>query len=372
MSDVIDTSLPFKITISDRLYCQKYSSIFEYGEAEYRSAIAGWIDHKIVGDSEMAVCGLDGHWLSLFQDLFDNVRVHRNVKDDSSAVRRRPDAVVIVNGFLAMRQEAKFSSNDLDYARDQLTEGLHEKAYNLFPLGYHSTFGITASKDQLNLHLIEQTTSGFSSRILRSYNLMSSMDSRVDFIVDLFNIMRLLFHIKCPNSSFHLMPGVRMRTNNGHEITWLKDGILKNFKVFREHLLDRIGVIYAAVPQLRHVEWGRRINGKFIIITRVGMLLSKAVQLKLISHDDAIAQVILGLHEIHSKEFAHGDLKITNVFYDESREAVFLGDLEYLTPLHEPPPEVRGAHSSGCTTAREFDFYCLEELKLDVRNISLS
>jgi serine/threonine protein kinase len=48
-------------------------------------------------------------------------------------------------------------------------------------------------------------------------------------------------------------------------------------------------------------------------------------------------QVSKGLEELHAIGFAHCDVCIANVFIDFNG-IVFLDDLEYLTPINDPPP----------------------------------
>ena len=50
-----------------------------------------------------------------------------------------------------------------------------------------------------------------------------------------------------------------------------------------------------------------------------------------------IEQVRLGLDELHSIGLAHCDISVDNVLIDDNG-VVFLGDLEYLTPVNEPAP----------------------------------
>jgi hypothetical protein len=57
----------------------------------------------------------------------------------------------------------------------------------------------------------------------------------------------------------------------------------------------------------------------------------------------AIDHVRKGLDSLHGMQFAHCDLCLANVFYEEATdgrpERVFLADLEYMTPLNEPIPD---------------------------------
>ena len=75
------------------------------------------------------------------------------------------------------------------------------------------------------------------------------------------------------------------------------------------------------------MEWEYRVNGSSILITRIGVQLSTAITDLLITKDSSIEQVEAGLAELHGIGFAHCDLKLDNIFYDESGGCVFLGDL---------------------------------------------
>lgn len=100
--------------------------------------------------------------------------------------------------------------------------------------------------------------------------------NRVSFLVDLFKVCRWLAAVNGPNSDFHLVPNVRVKTRNDHHITWTKAGILKEFDHTRDmtEAVKRIGQVYE--KKLRHVEHGMVRNDRSIIITRVGVLLTLA------------------------------------------------------------------------------------------------
>jgi len=52
---------------------------------------------------------------------------------------------------------------------------------------------------------------------------------RVRYLVDLMKVCRWMASITGRNSSFHLIPKTRYKTNNDHHITWTVEGLLKEF-----------------------------------------------------------------------------------------------------------------------------------------------
>ena len=70
-------------------------------------------------------------------------------------------------------------------------------------------------------------------------------------------------------------------------------------------------------------------------------------------------QVRAGLNSLHGIQLAHCDISINNVFIDMNGGTVFLDDLEYLTPIYDPPPHrtrlPHGIKPNAITTAIELD-----------------
>jgi hypothetical protein len=60
--------------------------------------------------------------------------------------------------------------------------------------------------------------------------------------------------------------------------------------------------IYKA--QLRNVKWGRVVGARAVMITRIGVLLTTAVE----------DSVRAGLNQLHELGYAHCDLKVATVF----------------------------------------------------------
>ena len=79
------------------------------------------------------------------------------------------------------------------------------------------------------------------------------------------------------------------------------------------------------------------------------------------------------LDELHSLGRAHCDLSLNNVFIDDAG-VVFLGDLEYLSPLNDSPAFVNidrlphGTVSASVKTALELDNLHFQRFKTNVWN----
>lgn len=68
----------------------------------------------------------------------------------------------------------------------------------------------------------------------------------------------------------------------------------------------------------------------------------------------------VGIADLHALGFAHTDIKVANVFVDNT--TAFLGDLEYVVPITAPArPQGRGLTGLAGQTAQEQD---LEQLTL--------
>ena len=187
---------------------------------------------------------------------------------------------------------------------------------------------------------------------------MSDMNDRVSFLVYIFKIIRWLNSIAGPVEEFHLVPNVRLKTNNNHHITWRYDGLFKEFDKNRSDIsFQNIQDLYGR--NFPHIEYGVvDIDNKSIIITKIGYKLTTANLLKFGLNKDMIKkQVQLGLDELHSALLAHCDLSLNNVFID-SNGVVFLVDLEYLTSITDPPPIKN--HRLPFGTAKESIKTCLD------------
>jgi hypothetical protein len=61
------------------------------------------------------------------------------------------------------------------------------------------------------------------------------------------------------------------------------------------------------------------------------------------------------LDGLHANGFAHCDLTLDNVFFDEKMDCFFLDDLEYLSNVDEPPPSKNFRTTKNCNSGRELD-----------------
>jgi hypothetical protein len=218
----------------------------------------------------------------------------------------------------------------------------------------------------------------FTTTLLQGFN-HTTVIGRVQFLEMLFKIMRWMSALMGPQSSFHLKPGIRIRTPNGHHVCWIKEGLIKEYnrKTMDNRQLNLIDHVYSHSPALLHVESGRVVNHskRECLITRLGHKLSSSTMARAhLSKDDLIQQVQNGLDELHSLGLAHCDLSLNNVFIDDAG-VVFLDDLEYLSPLNDPPAIVNpnrlphGTVGASVKTAVELDNLQFQRFKSDVWNL---
>ena len=85
-----------------------------------------------------------------------------------------------------------------------------------------------------------------------------------------------------------------------------------------------------------------------------------------------VLHVEQALQQLHDQAgFAHCDLRIANCFYDPNSSSVFLDDLEYLTPLNDPPPNVSIPESwHPVKNARDLDLKQLEKFRADLVHLN--
>jgi hypothetical protein len=260
---------------------------------------------------------------------------YRDQKDMSSQVRLRPDATMFKNGALFAKLEEKASSVDLDHAASELCSKFHMNAGKLFPLGSDCILGIVAAKFIITTYKIISRDGGFESVFLRSYNFKTVIP-RIDFLYDIIRYMRFVASITGPKESFHLVPDIRMKTTNGHHVTWTNDGLYKVYRKISEQQIDRMKFIYQ--NNLPNVEHGRFLKNRTFLVTRIGYTLNNALMKKLVNRSDAFEQVKNGMIQLHECGLAHCDIRLRNVFVDlHSPFQVFLDDLEYLTPIDATP-----------------------------------
>lgn len=220
----------------------------------------------------------------------------RDQKDESSEISLRPDCSLTWKGALFLKAETKFSDENIHIAVDELTSKFSKDAYVVFPFGCQSVIGIGSSLNIMQMHIIyyDNTSQEFKQKILKSYTV-SNCSGRVEFLVDLFKVMRWVVTIDGPTSSFHLVPNVRTKTTNGHHVTWVREGLLKEFKRSKNmSFLSLLANVYK--QKCDHLEWGylvtttttHKTNGRAIMKTRIGLRVRDAIMQQLIGYNIGI------------------------------------------------------------------------------------
>jgi|EP00975_Prorocentrum_lima_P038636 hypothetical protein len=367
--DLLNSPLPFKIPIQNLQTIGQFPAIFEYGMTEYGSSLDPWLEHRLLSlTSEQAVVILDGMWQTVIKAI-TNVVVYLDEHDLSSQKKLRPDFTAMFQNCLVMKGEAKASQADMMASSGDLTRKFHKHAFKLFPKGCYSIPGVTTCNEAIAMYSITFFNNRFSQQLVKQYNV-SEPRCRVDFTVDIFKILIWILSQTEPTEGSHLVPDVRRKTRNGHHITLLEDGILKEFDEHKLHNIQIaiIGAIYAL--NLPNIEHGR-VNCKSITITRVGSRLRDAVRTRHMDKSSVLAQVRSGVDQLHANGYAHCDLCVDNIFVDNQEDggAVFLGDLEYCRRKDEKPPvDIRRADPKA-KTAEELDMLQLEKLKDELASI---
>ncbi|KAF0704750.1 Aste57867_7269 [Aphanomyces stellatus] len=346
----------FKIPILNSQYVSMWPDSFTQGLAEYGASIDAFLDHAIVSGSELGVVSIDSQWLNLFLTLCQCVIYQDESHESSSRQGSRPDAVIVKGSVLVGKVEAKASQKKMATAMKELTEKMADAAYCTFPLGITSIPAWTTCATLIQLHQLSYlpATKTYETRILESYNATDA-NHRQQFVVDLFKILMWVIPIQEPNALMHLFPQVRTTTTNGHYVTWLKTGLVKQFRKGAEIDMEIIRRIYNA--DFQHVERGI-CNHASVTITSIGQTLQNALADFQGKRNLIIEQVKKALAELHSIGVAHCDVRAANVFVLLSDKRVILGDLEYCRPLHAPPPDVKRKNKS-CKTALDLDNYQL-------------
>lgn len=331
---------------------------FSVGKAEYGHVIDTWLDHLLpCASSEMSICGMDGNWFTIIDRVVDGSDVSVNLHHMSSKAKLRPDGVFTVRGSVAGIVESKADKQSLSEAERELSSKFHPLAHKQFPLGHTSIPGFTTCATDVRVYSINYShnTKIYGQTLLRSYHV-DTLSGRVEFIIDLFKILRWMVTLKPSGELEHLIPGVKRPTSNGHHITWMRAGLLKQFSTSSTVRLDLIRQIYTQAHE--NVEHGVA-NGTSVTITSIGKTFENAVR-----HGDItrMSQVIPAVREaidaIHSLGIAHCDVCVDNLFVMDGGR-VILGDLEYCTEKNNPPPRLRrfynNADGKEPETAEELD-----------------
>lgn len=357
LRDSLSTDLPFKIPILNREWVDRFPDVLTVGRTEYAECIDLFLGRVWNFPSETAVSALDQMWVTVCTNCIPGLEVLLNQHDPSSKVSLRPDTTFLMHGALVSKAEAKWLLADMQTAKKELTEKLFPGARALFPMGSDCVVGITTCSTTASMYYIMSNSNDTFTTLLHSdYSLQTNDADRVRFIADIFRVMRWIVTVQAPTQSFHLVPNVRTKTPNGHHITWGPTGLLKELRLDPEcEVVERILEVYS--HRLEHVEWGEKVPDihNAIMVTRVGFKIRDSLAAGYISRDNVIAHVRLGLEELHRIGFAHCDVVVDNVFFNDG--VAFLDDLEYLTPLSSPAPETsrwnKAAHPG--LTAEQLD-----------------
>eukprot|EP01041_Mallomonas_annulata_P002305 gene2305-4486_t len=335
ISETISQNLPFKIPTKSRELVVAYPDVFCFGCWDGSEYLALWIYGRVHGETVNAVMCRDDRWIGLIDCVIPGgVLVLKDENDASSETRCRPCCSLYYNNALFIRYEAKYSDSDILRTSDKFMDQFSSYAVGVFPLGHESIIGITSSVNKIQLYLIsfDVICQRYVEHVIRSYSV-DTLGDRVRFIVDVMKLLRWVITITGPTSTdIHLFPDVRMKTTNGHHVTWLRDGLLKEF------------------------------NSRKDLSVIVGITIREAKIKNLIISELVVEHIRLGLNELHAIGLAHCDVFIKNVFFDVENCCDFLSDLEYLTPVNDAPPNTRKLGREP-TTALELDEIQFEEFK---------
>jgi hypothetical protein len=369
LSVALGEDLPFKIAVCDQTLVDAYPLVFVLGRAEYGACLDVFFARLWTFPSETAVSASDQMWITMMTNCIPGVSALLNQHDASSRVRHRPDTSLMLNGALVLKAEAKLQESEMGTALNELTSKFFPGAAGCFPLGGTSIIGVTTCSTMASLFVITWVGSQFSCVLHSSYAMQTSAHDRVRFIVDLVKVLRWIATVESPTSKFHLVPSVRVRTRNGHHVTWQAGGILKELHNVTKAAVTRILKVYAA--RLQHVEWGEAVAGMnfAILVTRVGFKLVDAIAAGKIQRNDAILDVRKGLDELHRIGLSHCDVVIDNVFVHDG--IAFLDDLEYLTPIRKNAPKTSrwDKDTDGRLTSEQLDEMLYEQFVAAVHQL---
>lgn len=369
--------LDFKIPTTSLSHLRDYPGIFQQANSEIVNTLPYFLSgNSSIGDGsfETSTAVSDGAWISLINLCCPGVCVYYNQKDQSSMVRLRPDVALYMNGALFLKGEQKAKQQDLEIAEVELVDKLHSSALNVFPMGSRSILGFTSTLKIVTIFHISHQDDSFTTHTPLNFE-MSHERGRVEFLVFLMKFLRFVVTIERPNQRFHLVPNIRKRTLNGHHVTWVREGILKEYRTLRsDQQMQWIGEVYQL--SLLHVEHGYIVADRTSIATRVGRTLSACITDGTVTIDVAFTHIRLGVDELHRNGFAHCDICVDNCLVDVSGPTplVFLDDLEYIRPIDYPPPPP--PHNSRLppgtalpSTAQELDKLQLQSLKNQIVHI---
>lgn len=366
--DVLAQPLPFKIPISTSDYVNADPNLFEMGRSvEYLMSVDTFLDHQLLSfSSEQAVVVLDGMWQIVLKKIAD-VTIYFDQHDPSSQASYRPDFTAMHEDAIVMKGEAKALLSDMNDHRYDLINKFHSGAYKMFPKGCTEIPAVTTCNEQIRLFGISYFNRRYSLNQIRVYDV-SALPGRISFIQDLFKLMIWILSQTEPMEKFHLVPGLRIKTRNGHHVT-LNGNFLK--KEFSRKSTGRIKMeIISDIYQLRlpNVEWGR-CNSTSVTIERLGYRLRDVFQIRGLDRPTIFQQIVNALNQLHANGFAHCDICVDNIFVEFESNTVFLGDLEYCCARNCLAPTNLKRSDPNAHTAEDLDCRQLEKLKDELADL---
>lgn len=365
--ELLARPLPFKIPLYTPEYVAVDPNLFEFGQSvEYKTSVDCFLDHKLISlSSEQAVVGLDMMWQQVLTSA--GVTIYLDQHDPSSQVRLRPDFSAMHRNALVMKGEAKALLQDMVENQNDLISKFHSGAYKMFPKGCMEIPAVTTCNERISLFGISYFNGVYNLAAICDYNVLD-LPGRISFIQDLFKLMIWMLSQTEPVEKFHLVPGVRMRTRNGHHVT-LNGNSLK--KEFGRESLGRINMeIISQVYELRlpNVEWGQ-CNCTSVTIERLGHRLQDVFQLRGFDRLTVYQQIFDAVQQLHANGFAHCDICVDNIFVELESKIVFLGDVEYCCALNCSAPTNLKRSDPNARTAGELDLIQLAKLKDELADL---
>ena len=156
-----------------------------------------------------------------------SVLVLQDQHDSSSNTGARPDISIFCNNAICVKMEFKADAALLPVAKEELVSQFSAEASGLFPMNDRTKVGFVGAPSLVEMYLITYVMSSRSYVIgdaVRSYRI-DDVAERVLLVIDAFKLCRWIIAIKGPTRKFHLVPDVRLKTRNGHHITWTLSGL---------------------------------------------------------------------------------------------------------------------------------------------------
>ena len=360
---VLESPLPFKIPVVDVELAVAHPSVLECGRSEYATAVDQWLSDfaSTLGlTSVSSVVATDFLWQGIL-GILCNLTVLFNQKDPSSQAQLRPNFTGLFNNILVIKGDAKSDSREIATAIAELIDRFHATAHFMFPSLCPVIPAIVSSRQIISLHRIyyDSVARRYRQDPVKQYRALQRED-RLRFIVDIFKIAIWIVSQTSPVQFFHLVTDVRIQTRNGHHVTLIRDGIVKEFYLNsdRQIPMEIIRAIYNA--KLPNVEQGIA-NYTTVTITTVGRRLRDVVRSGELEKSFVFAQVQEAVRQLHSLGIAHCDICVDNVFVNVVDNVVFLGDLEYCQLMVNPPPIGIRRADSRARTAEELDLIQLDK-----------